>query len=147
MGQKDYRSYPLFAAEWDEFSKTIEHAYLLTIFGYAAPASDAAAREILLKAWSGNGTRELAQIEVIDILGQRALTARWKDFIVRDHVGAIRRFSQSYQYHYPRRSCEAFAFASLQQAPWATRPLPRTRVLSRLQEWVEPLINGERARS
>jgi hypothetical protein len=141
----EYRSHPLLSGEWDELAKTLEHAYLLTIFGYAAPASDVAAREILLKAWDANGTRELAEVEVIDILPERLLHKRWKDFTVRHHWGALTRFSHTLQSRYPRRSCEAFAFATLQQNPWATRRIPRFRRLDRLHDWIRPLVDEEQA--
>lgn len=65
--QKDYASDPFIAAEWDELSRTLEHAYLLTVFGYAAPESDAEAKRMLGKVWERNRTRELAQVEIVDI--------------------------------------------------------------------------------
>jgi hypothetical protein len=142
--KKDYQKHPLLAGEWKELSAALEHAYLLTIFGYAAPGSDAAAREILLKAWDGNETRELAEVEVIDILRRNVLHERWKEFIVGHHWSASTRFSRTLQFRYPRRSCEAFAFATLQQDPWAARPLPRLRRLDRLQKWFTPLVDEER---
>jgi hypothetical protein len=145
VSDKDYRSHPLVASEWQTLLSVLDHAYIVTIFGYAAPVSDAAARDILFKAWAANETRELAIVEVIDILGRRVLESRWKDFTVRHSVGALKRFNQAFQCHYPRRSCEAYAFASLQQAPWSERPLPRFRRLRHLQDWVVPLIEEERA--
>ena len=77
--KKNYQDHPLLIGEWDELTTHLQHAYLLTIFGYAAPESDAAARDLLLKAWGKNGTRELAEIEIIDILPQRVLHDRWKE--------------------------------------------------------------------
>jgi len=141
--KKAYRSHPLLASEWEELSSTLEHAYLLTILGYAAPSSDTAAKEILLKAWDGNETRELAEVEVVDILPRRTLYDRWKEFIVRHHWAASTRFSLTWQCRYPRRSCETFAFATLQQDPWADRPIPRVRRLDRLQSWIHPLVDEE----
>jgi hypothetical protein len=143
--KKEYRSHPLLAGEWDELAATLDKTYLLTIFGYAAPSSDTAAKEILVKAWDGNETRELAEVEVIDILPRRTLYDRWKEFIVSHHWGASTRFCQTLQFRHPRRSCEAFAFATLQQDPWATRLIPRFRRLDRLHEWMSPLVKEEKA--
>lgn len=145
VADKQYRSHPLLAGEWDELSRKLDHAYMLTIFGYAAPISDTAAKEILLKAWNINGTRELAQIEVVDILRPRILHDRWHDFIVRQHWGAFARLCQTWQFRYPRRSCEALAFATLQQDPWADKRIPHFRRLDHLQEWVRPLLKAEQA--
>lgn len=142
---KAYREHPLLAAEWNELEAALEHAYMLTIFGYSAPVSDLAAREILLKAWSGNETRELAEIEIVDILPRRTLAGKWHDFIVRQHYGTRRRICRSWQYSFPRRSCEALAWATLQLDPWAPRALPRFRRLDRLKEWIRPLVEEETA--
>ncbi len=143
--KKDYRAHPLLKYQWDELSLQLEHAYMLTIFGYAAPASDLAAREIMQKAWSANSTRELAQIAIIDVLPKRTIAERWSDFIGDLHWGRVRLFSHTWQFKYPRRSCEALAFATLQQDPWATHTIPRFRRLDRLQEWIKPLIEEENA--
>ncbi len=142
---KDYRAHPLLARQWDQLSLHLEHAYMLTIFGYAAPSSDVAARDIMLKAWSANETRQLAQIEIVDVLPRRTLDKRWSDFIQGLHGGTIRRFCRTWQFQYPRRSCETLAFATLQQDPWATRKIPRFRRLDRLQQWIRPLIEEEDA--
>jgi hypothetical protein len=142
---KRYRDHPLLAGEWNELSIHLEDTYFLTIFGYAAPISDIAAREILLKAWNTNETRELAQVEVVDILPHRQIHERWRDFIVRDHWGGFRRLSQTWMFRYPRRSCETLAFATLQQDPWATKRIPPFRRLDHFQEWVRPLLEEEQA--
>lgn len=140
---KGYRTHLLLSAEWDLLSETLEHAYLLTIFGYAAPASDVEARDIMFKAWKMNRVRSLARIEVIDVLGRRVLEARWQDFVLDSHWGARRRFSGAMQALHPRRSCEGYASATLQQDPWSYMPVPRFRRLDRLQEWIKPLVREE----
>lgn len=145
ISKKEYRTHPLLASEWDELTTTLRHAHLLTIFGYAAPSSDAAAREIFIQAWDGNETRELAQIEVVDILPGRFLYERWSDLIVSHHWAPFKRFGHVWQFNHPRRSCETFAFATLQQDPWASTPIPHFRRLDRLQEWVRPFLKEEEA--
>lgn len=140
---KQYRNHPLLAGKWDELFRTLQHSYMLTIFGYAAPSADAAAREILLEAWNTNRTRELAEVEVVDILPRKQLYIRWRDFIVRQHWAATKRLCQTWLSRYPRRSCEALAFATLQQSPWATRQIPRFRRVDHLQDWIRPLIEEE----
>ena len=65
--KKDYISNPFIKSEWDELQRFMEQAYLITIFGYSAPVTDVEARALLLNSWKANTTRELAQIEVVDI--------------------------------------------------------------------------------
>ncbi len=141
--EKRYREHPLLAGEWEEFERTLERAYMVTILGYSAPLSDIAARDLLLQAWTRNPSQELAQLEIIDILPPRVLASKWSDFIVRQHYGVFQRLTQTWQYAFPRRSCEALAWATLQQDPWETRRLPRFRRLDRLKAWLGPLVDEE----
>lgn len=71
VAQKDYRADPFLASQWDALDEYLEHAFMLTIFGYSAPASDAAARELLQRAWTRNATRDLAEIEIVDVRAER----------------------------------------------------------------------------
>ncbi len=140
---KRYKEHPLLAAEWSELEHTLEYAYLFTIIGYSAPTSDAAAKALLHTAWNKNGTSELAEIEIVDIADKRELKRRWKDFIVRSHYHSMRSLTRSLISVFPRRSCDAFAWATLQMRPWEARPMPRFRRLESLHRWVEPLVQEE----
>lgn len=137
--QKNYNAHPFIEAEWNELRLFFKHAYFLTIFGYAAPETDVEARGLLLDAWKDNPTFELAQIEIIDKKPQKQLTKTWKEFFCRDHYGISKSIWHSYLFHYPRRSCEAFAMATLQLSPWKDNPFPRTTSLSKLQKWARLL--------
>lgn len=145
INSKNYQVHPLIASEWETLISFLNRAYIVTIFGYAAPSSDVAAREMLLKAWSTNGSRELAIVEVIDVADEAQLCSRWREFAGPHDVGILRSFCASYQHHYPRRSCEAYASASLQQDPWSERRLPALSSVRDLQKWIQPLIDEERA--
>ncbi|MCX6578452.1 MAG: hypothetical protein NTV82_18950 [Candidatus Aminicenantes bacterium] len=137
--QKNYSAHPFIEAEWNELRFFLKHTYFLTIFGYAAPETDVEARKLLLNAWKDNPTFELAQIEIIDIKPEEKLTRKWKEFFCRDHYGIFKSIWSSYLFRYPRRSCEAFAMATLQQSPWRVNPFPKTTNLRKLQEWARLL--------
>ena len=123
----------------------LAEAYIVTIFGYSAPSTDIEARSLLLKAWKENSTRTLAQFYIVDIKNKDEVRAAWADFTVRDHVGVRQQFADDYLMMYPRRSCEAFAFATLQQDPWHEDPFPRAKSLAELEDWVKPLLVEEEA--
>lgn len=142
---KDYNSDPFIASEWEELQRTLQHAYLLTIFGYAAPVTDVKARELMLSVWEGNPTYELAQIEIIDTKPRKELERTWSDFFCRDHYGISKALWQSYLFWHPRRSCEAFAMATLQNSPWPKNPFPRLDNLQGLQSWARILWKEETA--
>jgi len=137
--QKDYNAHPFIKSEWNKLRHFLKYTYFLTIFGYAAPETDVEARDLLLNAWKENPTFELAQIEIIDTKPRDELTETWKEFFCRDHYGISKSILTSYFISHPRRSCEAFAMATLQNSPWKNNPFPKTTDLSKLQEWARLL--------
>src|SRR5690606_32052274 len=126
VASKDYTSDSFIKSEWDALRDHLENAYLVTIFGYSAPATDAAAIELLREVWSRNESRELAQIEIVDIRDEEDLRAAWGPFITRDHYHTTRSIHETLIARYPRRSCEAFAWATLQCDPWPDNRVPVT---------------------
>lgn len=141
--RKDYASNPFIKAEWDELQWYMERCYLLTIFGYSAPTTDFEARSLLLDKWKENRTRELAEIEIVDIKSREELKANWSEFFVREHYGILEKLEHSLSFMYVRRSCDAFAMATLQQQPWKENRYPDFKSLNQLHEWLRPLIREE----
>ena len=97
----------------------------------------------MLKSWTDNPTRELAEIDIVDIRDSSEVRDAWSDFIVRTHGGASKDFSYNRLMQHPRRSCESFAFATLQIDPWRADPFPACRSLAELEMWIKPLIDEE----
>jgi hypothetical protein len=142
--QKNYEADPFIEDQWKRATDCIAHAYYITIFGYSAPTTDVEARSLLLNAWKDNTTRELAQITMIDIRNAEDVERSWSDFIVRDHSGGVLpSFAGNILSRHPRRSCESFAFSTLQQAPWKEDRLPEFRSRAELEAWIKPLIEEE----
>ncbi len=112
IGVKNYESNPFIRNEWAELRAAIEDAYILTIYGYAAPASDMAAKEIMLAAWKANQSLELAEIDIVDIKPRAEVEATWRPFFVRTHYGVST--TASWLFQHARRSCDHFAMATLQ---------------------------------
>jgi hypothetical protein len=104
----------------------------------------------LLKAWKDNSSRELAYISIVDIRDPSEVEKAWAGFDLDDpsrsrRVGASREFLLSDLIRHPRRSCEALAFATLQQDPWRADPFPplETISLAQLEAWITPVIGEE----
>lgn len=142
--QKNYTQDPFINNEWTELRHFLEHAYLLTIVGYSAPASDVEAKQLLEDVWLANQTRELAEISIVDIRPEAELERTWSSFFVRNHYGISPELDRLLLSH-PRRSCDAFAMASLQQRPCKDNRLPRFTELTDLQAWIRPLVAEEDA--
>ena len=140
---KKYNTEPFIAEQWRMTTDYLTEAYYVTVYGYSAPTTDVEARALLHKAWRDNPTRELAQIGIVDIRDPEEVKTSWSDFIVRTHGGVSKDLSYSGIMRHPRRSCEAFAFATLQGDPWREDPFPTECSLDDLQSWVEPLIEEE----
>jgi hypothetical protein len=141
--QKDYSADLFIADQWRRATDYLSEAYFATIYGYSAPTTDVEARSLLLTAWRQNPTLELAEIDIIDIRDPEEVKASWSDFIVKTHGGASQSFEYNILLKHPRRSCEAFAFATLQQDPWREDPFPKAHSLKELEDWIKPLVDEE----
>lgn len=144
VSQKNYSDDGFISSEWESLQHHIKHAYFITVFGYSAPVTDAEARKLMLDVWAENTTRDLAQIDLVDIKPKEELKDNWKDFIVRENYSVQSDFFNTYLSIHPRRSCDAFAMATLQQRPWTDNNFPTGLSLEQLQEWVEPLVEEEK---
>jgi len=141
---KDYSSSEFIKEEWAILKSALEKAYMITIFGYSAPKTDVAAREIMFQVWEKNQTRDFADFEIIDKKSKEELEKNWSDFFVRrQHYGISDDFNESLLSHYPRRTCEALASASLQQDPWGDSQKFLGNSLSEYQDWILKLIESE----
>jgi hypothetical protein len=143
--QKNYADDPFITGEWSKLRSRLSEAYYLTIFGYSAPVTDVEARQLLLESWTDNESRSLSQIELIDVAKEATLEKTWSDFFVRDHYSIRTDAFASYSFWHPRRSCDAFAAATLMNKPWSDNPFPKFATLKELQAWVAPLIAEEDA--
>jgi hypothetical protein len=141
--QKDYKSDPFISSEWGELEAALNDGYMLTIFGYGAPATDVEAVDLMVRGWGANPTFELAQVEIIDIKTEEQLEKTWERFLCRTHYSTSTDLWRTRLLKYPRRSCEALAMATLQNDPWRDNPFPKFKSLSQLHAWVAPLVAEE----
>ncbi|MBU1336076.1 MAG: hypothetical protein KJ944_01345 [Alphaproteobacteria bacterium] len=143
VAKKDYNSDPFTKGQWDMSLDYMRHSYYVTVYGYSAPRTDVEARQLLLDAWQNNTTRSLAEFDVVDIAPKAAVEASWAEFIVSTHGSVWDSFEHNILKQNPRRSCEAFAFATLQQTPWDEDPFPAAATLDDLDSWIRPLLAEE----
>jgi hypothetical protein len=141
--QKNYSADPFIHAEWENLRWHLSRAYFVTIFGYSAPVTDIEAKTLMLEKWQENPHRDLAQIDIVDIRDRSELGSTWSDFFVRQHYSIWNDVSKTYCLRNVRRSCEAFAMATLQCEPWHENRLPMTKKLAELHTWLEPLLAEE----
>lgn len=140
---KDYSDDPFIKKQWKTFEKVIDHTFILTIFGYSAPTTDAAAREFMNKAWDKTDNKKTGEIEIINIEEHDKLHIAWDPFIVRSHYRICGSYFDSLLCKWPRRSCEKIwnQFYMLRLAE--ENPQPKNVDLKSLQEWHLPLTEFE----
>ncbi|MGE0623667.1 MAG: hypothetical protein AB7I04_04355 [Pseudomonadales bacterium] len=140
---KDYESDRAIKTEWDALRRALDEAYMVTIFGYSAPVTDVAARSILIEAFSKNRFREFTEVEVIDIRERGEIEKSWEDFFFSHHYGIFDSFDHSWIYKHFRRSCDAFAMATLQCHPVPENPPVGAKTLEDLQAIAKVLYGEE----
>ena len=131
---------------WATLEVLLEEASVLTIFGYSAPKSDAAAVRIMKKAFA-NRTRWYDHFEVIDIIERERVYKTWAPFIAATH--------DHFTYHksvlddtlisnYPRRSIEGYV-KQYYQGWFGTSgiKLKECGSMQELSDLVQPLLERE----
>jgi hypothetical protein len=141
--QKNYTEDPFIHGEWENLRHHLSQAYLVTIFGYSAPVTDIEAKNLMLEKWNNNPTKNFAEVEIVDIRAREELEATWREFFVRQHYATWKDVQTTCNFRNVRRSCEAFAMATLQNDPWHENPFPKSSDLSALQRWLQPLLAEE----
>lgn len=143
--KKNYTDDAFIAEQWNVATGTLGGAYFVTVFGYSAPATDVEARKLLKDAWVNNPTCSLGAFDVVDIRPEAELARSWREFLRPTHGAYLSDIMQTYPMHHPRRTCEAFGFATLQQQPWSEAPFPTFTDLGALEKWVRPLLDEEKS--
>lgn len=80
---------------------------MITIFGYSAPVSDAAAINAMQRAWGSAEKHKYEQIEIINIGERDEVIRSWESFIFESHVDYWTSFFDSSLAKFPRRTCAA----------------------------------------
>lgn len=114
---KDYSSDIAIDKSWKSLNNALEVAYMVTIFGYSAPKSDAEAVAMLKKAWGSVDERDLEEIEIIDVRDEDEVIQSWDEFIHTHHYSYHTNFFDSTLGKCPRRTCEA-TFDRLMNCLW-----------------------------
>lgn len=149
IGEKDYDKDPVTKSAWSVLRKCLSSCYMLTIFGYGAPASDQKAMDIFKEAWGPSTGRELEEIEIIrrpniSDEDKERVTDSWRDLIHTHHHGSFGSIYDSQFMLYPRRSCESFWSMIMELKPREELEIPKDISLSELHEWFRPIFDAEK---
>lgn len=132
IGKKDYSSHDYIRGSWEAARFFFAEAFVLTIYGYGAPVSDADAVNLLKSAWMGRSDRKIEHVEVIDVVSSSVLHERWSGFTPTGHLKPIRSVWESWIMMHPRRSVESLMQPVLHGEPAENFPLVQSERLHRV---------------
>lgn len=140
---KNYDEDALISVSWRQLRSDLAAAFMVTIFGYGAPASDVEAVKLLKE---GVGARKpLNMIEIIDTKPREQLYDTWEPFIQvhNYHYKIHANFEQSWIARHPRRTYEAYIRQYLKGEWLSDERIPAGAGSSDLQKWASGLIESE----
>jgi len=140
IGEKNYAEHPAIRSAWEFVAGAFKNAFMVTIFGYGAPASDQSAVSLLKEAWGEVDKRHLEQFEVLDIRSEADLRETWEGFIHTHHYEVHTSFKDSWIRNHPRRTGEAYHNQYIKAAFIEQNPVPNFDTLAELQGWFAPLL-------
>lgn len=104
VAQKNYSADPYIQDNWNAVRNKLKRAYLVTVFGYSAPKTDAEAIALMKEAWGAVAERELEDFEFIDIRDEDELIGSWSEFLHSHHYQVHSNFFLSSLGQHPRRT-------------------------------------------
>jgi DICT domain-containing protein len=137
--KKEYDKNPYIDWAWRGLRIYLQKAYMVTIFGYSAPTADVAAITLMKDAWRSVNSRNLEQIEIIDIKEEVVLHNAWKDFIHSHHYQTCKSFRDSWIARHPRRTCEAMWDQTMELEFLDDNPIPNGLDFPELWRWFEQI--------
>jgi len=145
VGEKNYHLDEFISRQWATLADLLKHTYMVSIFGYGAPTSDASAIALLKKAWGSVGSRNMEEFEVIDVRDEDDLRATWAPFIHSHHYRVENSFYNSWIANHPRRTGEAYINQFLNAQFIENNPLPMSASFEELWAWYDRLQEDEDA--
>ena len=143
VGQKNYASDPYIAKSWELLQRFLQDAFVVTVFGYSAPVTDVEAVDLLKAGWENAETRNLEEIEILDIREEEELYNTWEPFIHSHHCRFPTSFYNSIIGLSPRRSCEAMWATLMDVVFIEPNPIPQDAGWDELDDYFNILHEDE----
>lgn len=143
IAEKNYHLDEFIARQWATLEDVLKHAFMVTIFGYGAPTSDARAIDLLKKAWGNTNNRSMEEFEIIDIRNEDDLRGTWSPFIHSHHYRVETNFYDSWIANHPRRTGEAYLNQFIEAKFIENNPIPKNFGFKELWDWYDKLQDIE----
>jgi hypothetical protein len=145
VSEKNYHLDEFISRQWATLADRLKDTYMVSIFGYGAPTSDARAIALLQDAWGSVDSRSMEQIEVIDVREEDDLRETWSGFIHSHHYRVEKTFYNSWIANHPRRTGEAYLNQFHNAQFIDNNPLPQSASFEELWAWYDKLQEVEDA--
>jgi hypothetical protein len=143
VGEKNYHNNEFISKQWEMIVSALKSAFMVTIFGYGAPTSDASAVGLFKKAWGSVNKRNMEEFEVIDKKNEDDIKKTWSPFIHSHHYRVENNFYDSWIANHPRRTGEAYLNQFLEAKFIENNPLPQNATFKELWGWYDVLYQYE----
>jgi hypothetical protein len=141
--KKNYAQNEFIAGQWEIFKKVLEHAFMVTIFGYSGPKTDEEAMTAMGDAWGPAANRELEQTCFITIQKKDEALANFGRFVHSHHYEIDADFYDSWIARHPRRTGEAWWNQYMECKFLPDNPIPKDANFPELWRWLEPFREPE----
>jgi hypothetical protein len=143
--QKNYSANSFISNEWQVLKWGLANAFMITIFGYSGPKTDAEALAAMREAWGNPKSREIEQTALIISPTQSEDEARnnWDPFIHTHHYEVQKNFYDSWIANHPRRTGEAWRNQNFYCKFVSDNPIPTDLGFPRLWEWYTRFTKAE----
>lgn len=143
IGEKNYHVDEFISKQWKMLEIVLSRTYMVTIFGYGAPTSDATAIDLLKNAWGSTTDRVMEEIEIIDVRDKDDLCNTWSKFIHSHHFRTENNFYDSWIANHPRRTGEAYINQFYHAKFIENNPIPKDVGFDELWSWYDRLKDVE----
>lgn len=143
IGKKDYSKHEYIRRSWKAARYFFAEAFVLTIYGYGAPVSDADAVDLLRSRWMGRSDRKIEHVEIVDVVSNSVLSERWRYFSPTGHLKLICSIWESWIMMHPRRSVESLMRPVYYGEPAGAVPLIQSETLRGVHEQVRHIAQWE----
>jgi hypothetical protein len=140
---KRYDSDSFVKREWRKVRSYLKEAYMLTIFGYSAPDSDALATDLLCSEWTASQVRSLSEVEVINPISEDYARERFSKYIFSNHWKYTDNFYNSWMAKHPRRTCEALWAETMEGVFFNDSSFPKNEAWEELYDFFQPYFETE----
>ena len=139
--KKNYLKSKITKTNWKRLSSHLDHAFMLTIFGYSGPKTDEEAINMINEHWTAE--RFLDDTNFITNQSEDNTYLHWKDFIGEKHFQIYNNFYESELSKYPRRTLENSWVNNAEAMFTEMNPIPQEFNFTDLWNWCRQFTEAE----